>query len=253
MPGAEATTTSGADELINSLNPENVASLGDSELKNEWKKLTKETEGSVYETDIEARHSDTNFKGAMKLTFAHPDSISVSTKPVSRRHDMTAHVRDHFDSLLNNAENGNRLKTGRPDTERLLKICELVYLYDAVYRFSPETIVDPDIDGLERLRFVALPATAHAWMGEVDVLWWTLHNELAPEEPVNELIDRLYESRDEFVEDTKAAEIFLPIRSDYTDDVEDKRRKIAKRLERNSHVKPKLVHDYCFSRTVDSY
>lgn len=253
MPGAEATTLDDVEELAARVDSNGVASITDSELKNEWKKLVTEIESTTYETDVEALHTDRNVRKAIELAFSHPDSVAVSTKPVSRRHDMSAHVREHFDSLLNEPERGHRLKRGRPDTERLLKACELAYLYDAVFRFSSETIVDTDIDGLERLRFVKVPEEVHVWMGEVDVLWRVLHDELAAEEPVAETIDELHAERDTFVEAAKEAEIFLPIRSDYVPDVDAKRDTIEKRLRRNAHVPPKQVHDYCFSRAVDIY
>lgn len=154
---------------------------------------------------------------------------------------------------MNTPEHGRRLKRGRPDIDRLLKACELTYLYDAVYRFSPMTTVDTDIEGLERLRFVEIPEETHSWMGEVDIAWRVLEGVLAPEERVTETIDRLYEERDEFVAAAKEADVFLPVRSDFIEDLTDERAKIEKRIVRNDEVSPKRVHDYCFSRTVNRY
>lgn len=253
MPGAEATTVTDTDELVTNLDPESVERRSDAEIRNEWKKLKKEIESATYETDVDELHSGRNLYRAVELAFSHPESVSVSTEPLSRRYDLTEHVRGHFESLLNTPEHGRRLKRGRPDTERLLNACEMAYLYDAVLRFSPVTVVDTKIDGLERLQFVEVPEETHSWMGEVDIVWRVLEGVLSPEERIGEAIDRLYDERDEFVASAKEAEIFLPIRSEYVEDVGDKRATIEKRVERNAEVAPKHVHDYCFSRAVDRY
>lgn len=89
MPGAEATTIADADELVTSLDPESVERRSDAEIKNEWKKLKKEIESAAYETDVSELHSERTFRRAIELAFSHSESVSVSTKPLSRRYDVT--------------------------------------------------------------------------------------------------------------------------------------------------------------------
>ncbi|WP_317176165.1 hypothetical protein [Halomontanus rarus] len=250
MPGSATATTDGASDVIDSLDVTSLPSSSDSELRNKWRRLVLNVRGTSFETDIEKRHSRKNFEKAIELALTNPDSMSISTEPVSRRHDMTTHVRSHFDNLLNSTEWGTEFKHGRPNVEYLLKACELAYIYDSVYRFSRETIIRPELDGLEDVRFVELPSSLNRWMGEVDLVWLILADTLAPEDPLEEFIDRLYEERDEFIAEAKAREIFLPIRSDAVDDPVEIREKIKSRLSRNAHVSPKLVHDYCFTRVV---
>jgi hypothetical protein len=166
---------------------------------------------------------------------------------------MTEHVRDHFDSLLNNDDWGTAFKRHRPNVGYLLKACELAYLYDSVYRFSRETVIRPEIDGLEDVSFVEVPSELSDWMGETDLLWLTLADELAAEKPLRGWVDSLYDDRADFVRAAKDNGIFLPISGEYREDLDDVESKIEKRLERNAHVPPRLIHNYCFTRTVDRF
>jgi len=111
--------------------------------------------------------------------------------------------------------------------------------------------VRPKLNGLEEIVFVELPTDLHEWMGEVDLLWLTLADELAAEEPLIEWIDRLYDERKSFATEAKKREVFLPISGEYTDDPEGIKTKVKKRLARNANVSPRLVHNYCFTHTVD--
>lgn len=253
MPGSEATTTDPASDIINSLAADDLPTIGDSELHNKWRQLLIEIRGSKLETDLEKRFSRSNFERAVELALAHPESMSISTEPKSRRHDMTGHVRDHFDNLLNNDDWGAEIKGPRPDVDYLLKACELAYLYDSVYRFSSETVISPKIDGLEDVSFVEVPSKLSDWMGETDLLWLTLADELAAEKPVRVWIDSLYDDRADFVATAKDEEIFLPVSGEYREDLDDVKSKVEKRIARNAHVPPRLIHNYCFTRTIDQF
>lgn len=253
MPGSEATTTDHASNIISSLAADDLPTIGDSELRNEWRQLLIEIRGAKLETDLEERFSRSNFERAVELALAHPESMTISTEPKSRRHDMTGHVRGHFDNLLNNDDWGSELVSPRPDVDYLLKACELAYLYDSVHRFSRETVIHPEIDGLEDVRFVELPSELSDWMGGTDLLWLTLANELAAEKPLREWIDSLYDDRDVFVATAKDEEIFLPISGEYREDLAEVKSRVENRLARNAHVSPRLIHNYCFTRTVDQF
>lgn len=253
MPGSEAMTVDGTNAALDSLSTADKPSIGDSELRNEWKKLLLRMKERAYETDVDNRHDGSTLNRALELALSHPDDVSVSTKPVERNTDMRNHIADHFDDLLNEEDNATELRYPRPDVKRLLRACELAYLYDAVYRFMTETVVTPDIDGLADLRFVELPDSLHRWMGEVDVLWMVLVRDMAPEERVEEMIDRLYEDRDAFVETAIDLDLFMPVRGDYLDEPDRTRENVDKRLVRGAEVSTKDVHDYCFTRTVDRY
>lgn len=253
MPGSEAATTDGASELIDSLAAGETPTIGDAKLRNEWRQLVLDVRSSRLETDVEERFARDNFERAIELALRHPESMSISTEPFERRHDLTSHLRGHFENLLNDSDWVTEFKTARPDVEYLLKICELVYLYDSVHRFNVETIVRPDLNGLEDLAFVEYSAELSEWMGEIDLLWLTLANELEPEEPIREWIDRLYDDRDDFVAEAKEREIFLPIHAEYLDDLEGTETTVEKRLSRNADIAPRLIHDYCFTRAVDRF
>lgn len=253
MPGSEAATVDRTSDVIDSVVGTSLPSISDSELRNEWNKLVLDIRSSRLETAIEERHSRENIERAIELALSHPEEMSIATEPMGRRHDMESHVREHFDNLFNNDEWGTDLKGPKPAVEYLLKACELAYLYDSSYRFSDETVVRPELNGLEEIAFVEFPAELHEWMGEVDLLWLTLADELAAEEQLRTWIDRLYDERESFVSAARDREIFLPISSDYTDDVTGVRSKIENRLSRNANVSPRLVHKYCFTRTVDQF
>lgn len=253
MPGSEAATVDEPSDVIDSVASTPLPSISDSELRNKWNKLVLDIRSSCLETEIEKRHSRDNIERAIELALSHPEEMSIITEPVGRRHDMESHVRDHFNNLINNDDWGNEFKSPRPDVESLLKICEIVYLYDSSFRFSDETVVRPAMNGLEEIAFVEFPEELHEWMGEVDLLWFTLAGELAAEEPLREWIDRLYDDRESFVAAAKDAEVFLPISADYSDAIDEIKTKIENRLSRNANVSPRLVHKYCFTRTVDQF
>ncbi|MHC3437900.1 hypothetical protein ACYJ1Y_07270 [Natrialbaceae archaeon A-gly3] len=253
MPGSETVTTAGASDIIDSFDTTQLPSRTNFELRNEWNKLVLELRGATFETNLDERHSREYFETALELALTHPEVMSISTKPVSRRHDMTSHVRGHFDNVLNTDSWAESFKRPRPSVEYLLMTCGLAYLYNCVYRFSRETIVSPDLEGLEDASFVELPSGIARWMGDVDLLWHTLSGKLAPEEPLEETVERLHAERDSFVSEAKDREIFLPVRSEYVDDVDSIEAKIERRLLRNARVPPKLVHDYCFTQAADRY
>lgn len=253
MPGSEAATTDDASVLINSLASGNPPTIGDAKLRNEWQQLVLDIRSLRLETDVDERFARKNFERVIELALSHPESMSITTEPFERRHDMTSHLREHFENLLNDSDWAVDFKTARPDVEYLLKICELVYLYDSVHRFNAETIIGSDLSGLEDVAFVEYATELSDWMGEVDLLWLTLANELEPEEPLPEWIDRLYDDRDSFVAEAKEREIFLPINGEYLDDPEEIKAKVEKRLIRNADIAPRLIHNYCFTRAVDRF
>lgn len=253
MPGSEAATVDGTSDVIDSVASTTLPTISDPELRNKWNKLVLDIRSTRLETDIEERHSRGNLERALELALSHPEEMSISTEPMGRRHDMESHIRGHFENLFNNDDWGTEFKSPRPDVEYLLKACELAYLYDSAYRFSDEIVVRPELNGLEEVAFVELPTSLHEWMGEVDLVWLTLADELAAEEPLEDWIDRLYDERESFVTEAKNRETFLPISGDYTEDPEGIKTKITKRLSRNANVSPRLVHNYCFTRTVDQF
>lgn len=253
MPGGEAMTRGSPDTFLESYDPVDTPAISESELRNEWRKLVLGLRERRYEADISERHSEEPVIRAVRLTFSHPESFSISTKPVSRRNDIRHHLRGHFADLFNDEANAREFKGARPDIDRMLKACELAYLYDSVYRFLPESDIEPKIDGLESVRFVNLPGELATWMGEVDTVWMVLVGELAPEEPLDEMVDRLYAERETFVEKVKELEIFLPLRSEYLETPDVISKKIEKRLRRGAEISSKDVHDYCFTRAVDQF
>lgn len=253
MPGSEAATTDDASVLIDSLASGNPSTIGDAKLRNEWRQLVLDIRSSRLETDVDERFARENFERAIELALGHPESMSISTEPFERRHDMTSHLRDHFEKLLNDSDWATEFKTGRPDVKYLLKISELVYLYDSVHRFNAETVIRSDLGGLEDVTFVEYSAKLSEWMGEVDLLWLTLANELEPEEPLREWIDRLYDDRDDFVSNAKEREVFLPINGEYLADPEEIESTVEKRLSRSADIAARLIHNYCFTRAVEQF
>lgn len=218
-----------------------------------WDELTDGIERRRSSDDKEERYSEEGYFKALATAFEHPDLVSIERVPFSKYEDLDNHIRGHFENLLNDKDYAPRLKRGVADSEKLIKLCELVYIDDAFFRFSEVTAFDPDINGLSRIVFIDLPDSQETvpeiverWHEEFDLLWKMISGEIPEIKRIDVLIDELYEERMEFVKAAKDENVFLPITTEATGDAEKLRRRIRTYLNRNNNVDPELVHDYCY-------
>lgn len=104
MLESEAAATDDASVLIDSLASGNPSTIGDARLRNERRQLIIDIRSSRLEIDVYERFARENFERAIEIALGHLGSMSISTKLFERRHDMTNHLRDHFEKLLNDSD-----------------------------------------------------------------------------------------------------------------------------------------------------
>lgn len=220
-----------------------------------WREILLDIDERTLETDLEKRHSPKPFDHALQVAASHPDSVTISTRPFGREHDMPEHVRDDIDLLLESDHVEHRFVSPIPRTEALLKVFEVGYVYDAVLRFCTEIRFRPKTEGLEEIGFTALPGELSDWMSRVDVLWRIVNGDVPEPDgtTVEELIDDVYEGRGDFIADAREMDMFLPVPPTDADrdDPDELADGIETRLRRNGTVDPDLVHEYCYNRVLE--
>lgn len=225
----------------------------ESELRAEWTALLDAVEARRSETDVDALLDDDLLARAYETAARYSGLVSVSETPFGRTRDMVAHTREHFDDLFNDDACAKAFKPSpaTTDVDALLTVSELVYLDDAVARFSTETVFEPAPDGLERVAFYELPPAVSEWMMEVELLAGALGDRLDGDAAGMDLVEDLYGRRREFVDRAMDADSFLLVPADREASPEEKRRKIETRVRRGADVDPADVHAYCYSRALD--
>lgn len=224
-------------------------------LEETWREILLEIDERDLETDLEKRHSSAPFDKAVRLAASYPDVMSISTRPVGREYDMPEHIRDDIETLLESDHFERRFISPIPQTEMLLKVFEVGYIYDAAFRFCTEILVRPGEDGLEDVRFRGLPEPLSEWMSRVDVLWRIVNGDIpSPEETtVEEMTDSIYDDRLSFIDAARELDMFLPIPP--VDGAERDADKLADKIEthltRNGTVDPNLVYDYCYNQVLE--
>lgn len=219
-----------------------------------WREILLDIDERNLETDLEKRRSPKPFDDALEVAASHPDSITISTRPFGREHDMSEHVRDDIDALLESDHVEHRFVSPVPRTETLLKVFEVGYIYDAVLRFCTEINFRPETEGLEEIAFRALPAELSDWMSRVDVLWRIVNGDVREPDgtTVEETVDEVYEERADFITNAREMDMFLPVppADPERNDPDELADKIETRLRRNRTVDADLVYEYCYNRVL---
>ena len=228
----------------------------ESEFRNEWKDLIRKIRKKEEEQDPEKRFSPNILYEAYEIASDHPESVRVDRYPMGRKTDMVNHVRKHFDTVFNSEDVNLPSGYGPKDVEKLLRICEVIYLDDATLRFSNTNSFDPLPDGLGRIEISEFPPIESEWPIDAERLWIGL-GEFEPDanRSIEEMTNQLYEERSEFVQKAKGAKMFLPVPSTYLDKEARKRKEsgIRTRLMRGHEVDAEMIHDICFSRVIDEF
>jgi hypothetical protein len=226
---------------------------GEPEFRTKWTALLDAVEARRSETDLETLLDDDLLARAYETASRYSGLVSVSEAPFGRNRDMVAHTREHFDDLFNDDACAEPFK--RPpaatDVDALLEASELVYLDDAVARFSSETVFEPTPAGLERVAFYELPPSVSEWMMAVELLAGSLGGQFDVDRAAADVVDDLYGRRREFVERAMDADSFLLVPAGHEASAEEKRRKIETRVRRGADVDPADVHAYCYGRALD--
>lgn len=213
-----------------------------------WSDLTTAMEELQYEEDPESRLTTENIAKAYAARLAFPEKVSVTREPFGRTTDLDEHVRTHFRTLFRRHE---ELRTTLGwDEDDVLDACELVFVDDAVFRFTTTITFEPADEELATVSFNKYPDEASEWMAEwmekVDIVWSPLRGERALDETVEEYFRELSSSRNRFVDEARQADVFLPITAESVSDVEAMRSNIKRRLRRGS-PSAEQVHRYCDS------
>ncbi len=229
-----------------------MSTVDDLTFEEAWREILVEARESNLKTDLEERHSPATFEQVLPLAAANSDRVSITREPMGRWTDMTEHVRNDIETLLEKDHFVHRFVKPVPKTEPILNLFELGYLYDSVARFCSEIVVSTETAGLENIRFLELPGELDEWMGRVDVLWRMASEDIPFPDAcdLETVIDDLYAERLGFVEAARGMEMFLLITPPNEED-EDLNR-ITDRIEtgfrRNGTVTPELVFDYCYGK-----
>jgi hypothetical protein len=226
---------------------------GEPEFCTKWTALLDAVEARRSETDLETLLDDDLLARAYETASRYAGMVSVSEAPFGRNRDMVAHTREHFDDLFNDDSCASAFKSHptATDVDALLNASELLYLDDAVTRFSTETIFDPEPDHLEPIAFYELPPAVSKWMMEVELLAGALGGLVHVDRAEADIVDDLYGRRREFVNRAMDVDSFLLVPADHDASPEEKRRKIETRVRRGADVDPADVHAYCYGRALD--
>jgi hypothetical protein len=225
------------------------------DFEEQWDELLHDVQEAKTTDDIADRLSRDRLDKAYGIAASHHTELAISEEPYGRATDMPQHVRDHFDTVFNNDDVGKVLKMGgRPHIDALLKLCELLYIDDAVLRFGTEITFRPSADTLQNISFAELPPELDSemcqWMGDVEVVWDTFLNNTTTKDHLVERIDELYNGRKGFIDKAQKQGVFLPPTAKYTDDRLDEKY-VRTRIMRNASVPASHVHDTIYSRVFD--
>lgn len=257
MPSETATVfTPGDSHLMDPSSPEGISTdIGRGDLEDKWEELESRLRTQNKAIEHEERYDSEPWEMAFEIAFSFPDKVDVEIKPYGRDRDLTEHVRNHFDSLLNESSSGGSLRKGAAsDWERMLKACELVYIDDAMYRYSDLTLITPEVDGLAQVGFVGMPdgvqdPVIDEWHKELEVAWSILMDRLHEGIRLDEKIDDLYARREEFIDHCMESNVYMPITTEVSNTVEALEKNLKRRLRRNSEADPAKVHEYCYLKT----
>lgn len=255
MPGSNATAFVSDDSGISNLTT--TDGLPDrpvvQSLESLWGDLLDSQKNRQMALEKDERFSGSPKEKAYEIAFTFPEKIEVEQHPFGRTVELDEHVRGHFDRLLNNDDTGLPLKRGRayPDIDSLLKVCELIFIDDAMYRFAESTLFKPEPDGLESVGFLELPKNVSSpviddWHKDLEILWNVVNGDLAPGIEVKKEIDSLYQSRHDYIDHCRANNIFMPITVDTNKNEARSKRNIKRHIRRNNRVDPEEVHQYCY-------
>lgn len=225
------------------------------DFEEQWDELLHDVQEAKATDDVADRLSRDRLDKAYGIAATHYTELSLSKEPYGRATDMPQHVRGHFDTVFNNPDVGKVLKSGgRPYVDALLKLCELLYIDDAVLRFGTEITFRPSADALQNVSFAELPPELDSemcqWMGAVEVIWDTFLNNTTTKDHLVERIDELYDERETFIHKAREQGVFLPPTAEYTNDRLDEKY-VRTRIMRSTSVRASHVHDTMYSRVVD--
>lgn len=252
MPSGATEVTNPSLDVAESDSNRAMSTVDGTSFEETWREILVEARDSNLKTDFAERHSPATFERVLPLAAANPDRVSITREPMGRRTDMTEHVRNDVETLLETDHFIHRFVKPVPKTEVILRFFELGYLYDSVARFCSEIVVSTKTAGLENLRFLELPGELDEWMGRVDVLWQMASGDIPPLDArdLETVIDDLYAERLGFIEAARGMEMFLLIIPPNEEDEDSNR--IADCIEtgfrRNGTVTPELVFDYCYGK-----
>jgi hypothetical protein len=260
MPGSSATAFVSQESGLG--NPTTDDGLADTPLVQSfeklWQSLLDDQKTSHKTLDKEERFSADEQIRAYEIAFQYPEKVEIDQDPFARDIDLTEHVQNHFDVLLNNPEPENPLFKGRvrPDIEYLLKVCELIFIDDAMYRFAESTTFSPKVDGLEGVGFIGMPRGVNDtfiddWHQDLEILWNVITGELEEGIRVKKEIDRLYDLRKEYIDHCRSHNIFMPITIDTNSSHEKKMKNITRHINRGNRVDTSDVHKYCYLKYLE--
>ena len=223
-------------------------------LEGRWEGLVATLRGNKESEDPSERLSREPLDRALAIAGDYPEEVSVSRDPFDRTEDMSHHVRNHFDTIFNSDEVGAVLRDGVPDTDTLLEFSEILYIDDAILRFSDRITFDPSPNQLNGVEFSELPAELDGelcdWMSRTELAWdWFVDN-TATQNALTDIISDLYADREAVARRAEDQGVFLPPTAEYTDDRlgEDY---LRPRLMRQTSVSTDRVHDTVYSRAFD--
>ena len=187
----------------------------------------------------------------MEIADEYAAYLDVEAAPLEEFLEMGPHVRAHFARLFDtDGPYAGVVGPPRPDVERAWRLAELVYLHDAVFRFTERIRFDPSPNGLETLRFNALPECVAEWMERVQVAWLALAGTLSvSDETALDTVDDLYDERAAFVERAVDTGQFLPVAP--ADDPRPERPEVQTHLRRDATVDPAKIHAHLFWRFAE--
>ena len=223
-------------------------------LEERWREIVAALKRNKESEDTSERLSRDPLDGALAIASDYPEAVSVSREPFDRSEDMNHHVRGHFDTVFNSDEVGAVLKDGAPRTDTLLNLCEILYIDDAILRFSDRITFNPSPNHLQSVEFSELPAeldeeTRH-WMSSIELAWDGFIENTATQDELTGLISDLYADRETIARGAEDRSIFLPPTADYTDDRLEEAY-LRPRLMRQTSVSSEQVHDTVYSRVFD--
>lgn len=223
-----------------------------------WNELLENANRISSSLDVDERLNHTLINDAWEIAGEHPEFITVDIRRRENVEDMNGHILDHFSNLFNNR---NMISTelipnpANPNTKYLFRAAELVYLHDSITRFSERTRFEPDIGPFGVLDINILPDEIGPWLEGIEVMWLVATGNLKLESDDHSLIDMiddLYERREEMVERAKDHDMFLLIAPEkLPGEIENiELPKVSRKMLRNEDIDPHVIHSYCFANSI---
>jgi hypothetical protein len=251
--GQTTTVFSPTEEFEDPTSPEGLPSEEFTvDLQEAWEELDERVQGRDKAIEPDERFKADDLELAFQIAFAFPDEVDIEVKSFGEGKDLSEHVRNHFDRLLNGQKDFGTLgaKT-TADIERLLKLCELIFIDDAMFRFAEVKKFTTERDALRDLAFISQPPDVHdsfieKWHQDLEIVWNILVNDLEEGIRVDKRIDNLYEKRLEFINHCRGNNIYMPITTDITKNPADLERNIKRKMRRGSKINSANIHKYCY-------